>query len=315
MVTAMVEDSSGNPVGGLTAEGSAGVGTVGAFTESDESGTYTAAYAAPAVEEDGTDIITVTVGALTGVATVDLTPEPPMSVSVLVVTGDVNKADGTGTVPGVAVNVTANGNMASATTDENGSYSVTILDPNGNAASTGDVVTAVVTGDDGNVVGTAQKVLTNADLGEGDSTVVRVDVDTNLVSTTATLVVTGTVYHEAGVVPVGAGIAVSVTNNANAMSVSGMTADDGTYSVTFLNPNADVAGTGDMLAVSVMADGAEIGSAGHTLTSAEVDAGGAMVDVNTNMVASTLTLVVTGTVFLLDSDVPAGPGLTVAVSN
>ena len=87
MVTAMVEDSSGNPVGGLTAEGSAGVGTVGAFTESDESGTYTAAYAAPAVEEDGTDIITVTVGALTGVATVDLTPEPPMSVSVLVVTG------------------------------------------------------------------------------------------------------------------------------------------------------------------------------------------------------------------------------------
>ena len=315
MATAMVEDSSGNPVGGLTAEGSASVGTVGAFTESDESGTYTAAYAAPAVEEDGTDTVTVAVGDLTGVATVDLTPEPPMMVSVLVVTGQVNKADGTGTVPGVDVNVTVNGNMGSATTDENGSYSVTILDPNGDAASTGDTVTAVVSDDDGNVVGTAQKVLTNADLGEGDSTVVRVDVDTNLVSTTTTLVVTGTVYHEGGSLPVGPGIAVSVTNNANAMSVSGMTADDGTYTVTFLNPNADVAGTGDMLTVSVMADGAEIGSAGHTLTSAEVDAGQAMVDVNTNMVASTPTLVVTGTVFLLDSDVPAGPGLTVAVSN
>ena len=70
-----------------------------------------------------------------------------------------------------------------------------------------------------------------------------------------------------------------------------------------------------MLTVSVMADGAEIGSAPHTLTSAEVDAGGAMVDVKTNMVASTSTLVVTGTVFLLESDVPAGPGLTVVVSN
>lgn len=315
MVTAMVEDSSGNPVGGLTAEGSAGVGTVGAFMESDESGTYTASYTAPAVEEDGTDTVTVAVGDLIGVATVDLTPEPPMMVSVLVVTGDVNKADGTGTVPGIAVAVTVNGNMLTTTTDENGSYSVTIVDPNGDAASTGDVVTAVVTGDDGNVVGTAEKVLTNADLGDGDSSVVRVDVDTSLVSTTAALVVTGTVYHEGGVLPVGAGIAVSVTNNANAMSVNGMTADDGTYTVTFLNPNADVAGTGDMLTVSVMADGAEIGSAGHTLTSAEVDAGGAMVDVNTNMVASAPTLVVTGTVFLLDSDVPAGPGLSVMVSN
>jgi hypothetical protein len=315
MVTAMVEDSSGNPVGGLTAEGTAGVGTVGAFTESDESGTYTAAYAAPAVEEDGTDTVTVAVGDLIGVATVDLTPEPPMMVSVLVVTGEVNKADGTGTVPGVDVAVTVNGSMLTTTTDENGSYSVTIVDPNGDAASTGDMVNVVVTGADGNVVGTAQKVLTNADLGEGDSAVVRVDVDTSLVSTTSNLVVTGTVYHEGGSLPVGAGLAVSVTNNANAMSVSGMTADDGTYSVTFLNTAGDVAGTGDMLTVSVSADGEEIGSAPHTLTSAEIDAGQAMVDVKTNMVASTSTLVVTGTVFLLDSEVPAGAGLTVTVSN
>ncbi len=315
LVTAVVADSSGNPVGGLTAEGTANAGTVGAFAESDELGTYTASYTAPAVEEDGSDIVTVTVGDLTGVATVDLTPEPPMSVSVLIVTGDVNKADGTGTVPGVAVEVTVNGQMAATTSDENGSYSVTFVDPNGAAGSTGDIVSVVVSDEDGVVVGTANKVLTNADLGDGDSAVVKVDVDTSVLSTTQTLVVTGTVYHEGGVLPAGAGIAVTATNNANAMSVSGMTAEDGTYSVTFLDPNADVAKTGDMLTVSVMADGAEIGSAGHTLSSAEVDAGSAMVDVNTNMVASAPTLVVTGTVFLLDSDAPAGPGLTVMVSN
>ena len=315
LITAMVADSSGNPVGGLTASGTANAGTVGAFAESDELGTYTAAYTAPAVEEDGSDIVTVTVGDLTGVATLDLTPEPPMSVSVLIVTGEVNKADGTGTVPGVGVEVTVNGQMAATTSDENGTYSTTFVDPNGAAGSTGDIVIVVVADDDGVVVGTAEKVLTNADLGEGDSAVVEVDVDTNVVSTTRTLVVTGTVYHEGGVLPVGPGIAVTAANNANDMSVSGMTTDDGTYSVTFFNPDADVASTGDMLTVSVMADGAALGSADHILTSAEVDAGSAMVDVKSDMVASAPTLVVTGTVFLLDSEVPVGPGLTVMVDN
>ena len=316
MVTVMVTDSSGNPVGGLTPEGTATTGTVAPFTESDEPGTYTAPYAAPTVEEDGTDSITVTVGDITGETTVDLTPEPPMMVSVLVITGEVNKADGTGTVPGVDVAVTVNDHPPiSTTTDEDGSYSVTIVDPSGDAGSTGDIVTVVVSDEDGEVVGTEETVLTNEDLGDGDSTIVEIDVDTNIVSTTSALVVTGTVYHEGGSLPVGSGMNVSVMNNANGMEVTGTTDADGMYSVTFFNPNANVAATGDTLALSVMADGAEIGSAEHTLSSDQIDAGQAMVDVNTNMKASTPTLVVTGIVYLLDSEVPAGPGLTVMVSN
>ncbi len=316
MISAMVTDASGNPVGGLTPEGTAANGTVGAFTETAAPGTYTAAYTAPTVEEDGTDSITVTAGDASGEATINLTPEPPMMVSVLVVTGEVNKADGTGTVPGVDVEVTVNDHPPVSTpTDESGSYSVTIVNPGGDAAGTGDIVTVVVSDGDGNQVGREEKVLTNQDLGEADSAVVMVDVDTSLVSTTSALVVTGTVFHEGGMLPVAPGIGVTATNNANGMSVGGPTADNGTYSVTFLNHDGDVAGTGDMITVSVSADGAEIGSADHTLTSDEVDAGQAMVDVNTNMVASTTTLVVTGTVYLLDSEVPAGAGLTVMVTN
>ena len=239
-----------------------------------------------------------------------------MMVSVLVVTGEANKADGTGTVPGVDVAVTVNDHPpVSTTTDEDGSYSVTIVDPGGDGGSTGDIVTVVVSDENGVVVGSEETVLTNEDLGDGDSTIVEIDVDTNIVSTTSALVVTGTVYHEGGSLPVGSGIAVNVANNANGMTVSGTTEADGTYSVTFFNPDADVAATGDMLTVSVMADGEEIGSANHTLSSAQIDAGQAMVDVNTNMKASTSTLVVTGTVYLLDSEVPAGPGLTVMVGN
>lgn len=313
MVTVMVSDSSGNPVGGLTAEGAAGVGSVGTFAESSELGTYTAFYTAPAVEEDGTDSITATVGGITGEATVNLTPEPPMMVSTLVVIGTINKQDGSGTVPGVDVEVTVGDSAPlSATSDDSGNYNVTAVDPSGNAASTGDVVSVVVSDEDANVVGTAEQVLTNADLEGG---VVQIDVSTNIVSTTSTVVVTGTVYHEGGSIPVDSGVGVSVMNNANGMSVSGNTDADGSYNVTLFNPNADVAGTGDMLTVAAMADGAEIGSADHILSSDEVDAGQAMVDVKTNMKASTATLVVTGTVYLLDSQVPAGGGLTVMVNN
>ena len=314
VVSLMVADASGNGVGGLTPASSVESGSVSGFAEGDEIGSYSATYTAPMVEAEGTDVVTVHAADLTGVATVSLTPEPPVMVSILVVTGTVNKADGTGSVPGVDVEVTVNDHApVSTTTDGNGSYTVTMVDPGGNAASTGDIVSVVVT-DDGNVVGSVDEVLTNEDL-DSDSPVVTIDVPTSIVSTTSALVVTGTVYHEGGSLPVGSGMGVSVMNNETGMTVAGMTDADGMYSVTFFDAAADVASTGDTLTVSVMADGAEIGSAEHMLSSAEVDAGQAMVDVNTNMKASTSTLVVTGTVYLLDSEVPAGAGLTVTVSN
>ena len=83
------------------------------------------------VDAEGTDIVTVNVGDLTGVATVNLTPEPPVMVPILVVSRyEVNKEDGTGSVPGVNVEVTVNDkDPISTTSDENGNYQVTLVDP------------------------------------------------------------------------------------------------------------------------------------------------------------------------------------------
>ena len=314
VVTVMVTDESGNPVGGQMPTGSADKGTVGDFNESDEPGTYTAPYTAPTVEEDGTDSITVTVGDTTGETTVDLTTEPAMMVGQLIVIGMVNKADGTGSVPGVNVEVSVNGTpIATTTTDDNGQYSVTHVDAGNNAASTGDIVTVVVTDGDGVERGDAMMVLANADLG-GEPLVI--NVDTDIVSTTPVLAVTGTVYHEGGSLPVGAGLTVNVMNADTGITVSGTTDANGGYSVTLVGTAGSLAGgTGDTLNVTVMRDGAEIGSESKELSSDEVDVAHAVVDVKTGLKASTPTLVVTGTVYLLDSEIAAGPGLTVTVTN
>ena len=195
MITVTVTDDAGNGVGGLTPAGTPGTGSVGDFAEGDDIGSYTATYTAPMVDAVGTDIVTVNVGDLTGITTVNLTPEPPVMVPILVVTGEVNKEDGTGSVPGVNVEVTVNDkDPISTTSDEDGNYSVTIVDPAGNAGSTGDTVTVVVTDPDGDERGSEEIVLTNDDLGDGDSSVVNVDVTTDIGATTSALVVTGSQY-------------------------------------------------------------------------------------------------------------------------
>ena len=308
VVTVMVTDESGNPVGGQMPTGSADKGTVGDFTESDEPGTYTAPYTAPPVEEDTSDSITVNVGDTTGATNVDLTTEPAMMVGQLIVLGMVNKADGTGSVPGVNVEVSVNGTpIGTTTTDDNGQYSVTHVDAGNNAASTGGIVTVVVTDDSGDERGDAMMVLANADLG-GDPLVI--NVDTDIVSTTTVLAVTGTVYHQGGSVPVGAGLTVSVMNADTGITESGTTDANGGYSVTLVGTaGSNAGGTGDTLNVTVMRDGAEIGSETHVLSSDEVDAAHAVVDVKTGVKASTPTLVVTGTVYLLDSEGSRGPRL------
>ena len=315
-ITVTVTDASGNGVGGLAPSGSAGSGSVGDFAEGDDMGSYTATYTAPMVDAEGTDIVTVNVGDLTGVATVDLTPEPPVMVPILVVTGTVNKADGTGSVPGVNVGVTVNDKEPiSTTSDEDGNYSVTLVDPAGNAASTGDTVTVVVTDADGDERGSEAIVLTNEDLGEGDSSIVNVDVAADIGALTSALVVTGSVFREASEIAIDDVFDISVTNTTNGMQLSGMTDGDGMYSITLFDVSAPVAETGDVLTVTASRDGEQVGAVTRTITSAEVDAGRAVFNIPTGIKASSSALVVAGTVYHEDETIEMGSGLSVTVSS
>ena len=316
MVNVTVADASGNGVGGLAPAGSAGSGSVGDFAEGAAMGSYTAAYTAPVVEAESTDIVTVNVGDLTGVATVSLTPEPPMMVSILVVNGTINKEDGTGSVPGVNVAVTVNDSDAiSTTSDENGGYSVTIVSPGGNAASTGDSVTVVVTDANGMERGSNAIVLTNEDLGDGDSSVVTVDVTTDIGATTSALVVSGSVFREASTIAIDDVFDIVVTNSGNGMQVSGTTDANGMYELTLFSTSAPVAETGDAFTVTASKAGAQAGAAMHTITSAEVDDGRAVINIDTAIKASTAALVVAGTVYHNDGTIEMGAGLSVTVSS
>ena len=315
-ITVTVTDDSGNGVGGLAPSASAGSGTVGEFSEAADVGTYTATYSAPMVDAEGTDVVTVNVGDLTGVATVSLTPEPPVMVPILVVSGTINKEDGTGSVPGVNVEVTVNDKEPiSTTSDENGNYSVTIVDPGGNAASTGDTVTVVVTDAGGDNRGSEEIVLTNEDLGDGDSSVVNVDVTTNIGSLTSALVVTGSVFREASEIAIDDVFDITVTNTTNGMQVAGTTDGSGMYSLTLFSTSAPVAENGDTFTVTASKDGEQVGAATHVITAAEVDGGRAEINVPTGIKASTSALVVEGTVYHEDGTIEMADGLTVTVSS
>ena len=314
MVSVTVTDASGNGVGGLAPAGIAGSGSVGDFSEGAAVGSYTAAYTAPMVDAEGTDIVTVTVGDLTGVATVSLTPEPPMMVAILVVNGTINKADGTGSVPGVNVNVTVNDkDPISTTSDESGSYSVTLVSPGGNAASTGDAVSVVVTDANGVERGSNAIVLTNEQLGDGDSSVVTIDVTTDIGATTSALVVTGSVFREASEIAIDDVFDITVTNSTNGMQVSGTTDANGMYELTLFSTRGPVAETGDAFTVTASRDGGQVGAATHTITSAQVDGGRAVINIPTAIKASTSALVVAGTVYHEDGTIEMGAGLTVTV--
>ena len=99
---------------------------------------------------------------------------------------------------------------------------------------------------------------------------------------TNTLVVTGTVYRETGEVaenglPVEVNI---ITQNLTETDVTGETAGDGQYSVTFFDLEKPVAKAGDEILVTVKDDeGKLVGQSRHTLTVVEVEAKETIIDV------------------------------------
>ncbi len=315
VITAAVADESGNGVGGLTLSGSADSGAVGEFSAGAAFGSYSAAYTVGTVEAAGMDTVTVSVGELSGQATIDLTPEPPKEVEILVITGMVNKQDGTGPVSGIDVEVTVGDMPPKATvTDSNGNYSVTIVNPGGVAGRAGNAVTVVVTDDAGEERGRNESVLTDEDLGDETSAVVERNVDTNILARTTALAVTGTVFREDSAIAVNDVIAITVMNTTRGTEVSGMTDANGMYNLTFFGTTV-VAETGDELVVTASRDGVEVGSSTQTLSSDEIEAGRAMVNISTDIKASTSALAVSGQVFFEDGTIAVGAGVTVTSMN
>ena len=202
------------------------------------------------------------------------------------------------------------------TTGEDGTFTVSVVNPGGVAARTGDIVTIVVTDDTGER-GSDEFALTNEHLEDDDNpddAVVSRKVETDITATSAILVVEGTVYLEDGLTAATSnlregGLTVVVTNTTRNRSLPPKSVDSaGRYDVTFFDPSSIVAETGDEIAIEVQNDAGEVvGTADRTLTTAQVDAGGANINVTTHLIADSVSLAVFGTVFLED-------GLTAATS-
>ena len=318
IITATVRDAAGNGVGGLMLDATTSTG--GALTQflsdATQFGKYTASYTAGLVEVAGTETITVTANGISAEQSLTLNPVPPKEVSIIIVTGTVYKEGGEVPVGGIDVTVTIGENAPQTkTTGADGTFTTSVLNPGGVAARTGDIVTIVATDDTGER-GSEEFVLTNELLEDDDNpddAVVSRPVITDITATSPNLVVEGTVFLEDGLTAATSllregGLTVVVTNTTRSRSATKSADSAGRYDVTFFEPGSTVAETGDAIAIEVQNDAGEvIGTADHTLTTAEVDAGRANIPVTTDLIADSVSLAVFGTVFLED-------GLTAATS-
>lgn len=328
-VTALVTDSNGNGVGGLALTGTtSGSGAIGAFAAT-TFGSYAATYAAPMVDAEGTETVTVSTAGLSGDLTLSLTPEPPIDVNVITIEGTVYKEDGEIPADGVTVTVTVGSNAPETrTTDENGSYAVTLVNPLGSVATTGDGVSVVVTDATGTERGREQFPLVNAILEEvlgGMPVMVPVTTDIVIPPRTANVLeVMGATYKEDGATSAGSGLTVTVTVGSRSTTVQ--TDAAGTYSATFVDPLSIVATTGDMLSIVVSDPSGERGRNDTPLSNMDLGlTGSASVtrDVTTDIGLTSSVLAVIGTVYLKNGDtehVPARSNLregdlTVTVTN
>ena len=331
-ITAMVTDSNGNGVGGLSLTATtSGDGTVTAFAaDATTFGTYTATYTAPMVAAKGTEMVTVSTDGVSETLTLNLTPEPPKEVSILALDGVVYKADGEVPADGVDVTVTVGSNPAQTVqTDANGTFSVTVVNLGGVAARTGDLVSIVVMDATGER-GKKEFPLTSAQLGDDDSATVTVPdgITTDIVippRSVNILVVEGVVKKDDGMTPAGIGLNVTVTVGSNpAQTVQ--TDSDGAFSATIVNLSGMAASTGDPVSIVVMDATAERGSAEFNLSNIQLGEGDSATvtqDVNTDLGSTSKLLALFGTVYLKNGDtqkVPAssdlrGGDLTVTVTN
>ena len=326
VITAMVTDSNGNGVGGLNPTGIALSGTITNFAPTRAFGSYTANYTAPMVDAEGTDTVTVMVAGLSGQVSLALTPVPPVDVSILDIMGTVFKVDGITPADGVTVTITVGANAPdTSTTETDGSFSATFLNLLGTVASTGDLVSIVVTDDTGLERGREDFPLTNDLLGEGGTATVTKDVVTDIIvppRSVSVLVVEGVIFSDDGVNPVeDVPLTVTVTVGVNP-SQTAILEEDGAYSTTLINLLGSVASTGDLVSTIVVtdADGEVRGTAELELTNAhlgEDGSGVAPLDVMTDITLppkSVGILIVEGVAYKDDMTTSVGPGLDVTIT-
>ncbi len=324
IITAMVTDSAGNGVGGVSLAGATSSGgTLTNFAASAVFGTYTATYTAPTVDAEGAEMITVTADGVSADLTLKLTLVPPKSVNILVVEGVAYKVDGQVPADGVNVTVTV-GSMSPQTvrTDRDGAFTVTTFNPLGAAASSGDSVSIVVTDSTGAERGSEMFILTSAQLGDTDSATVTQNVTTDIVippRSVSILVVEGVAYKVDGQVPADG---VNVTVTVGSMSPQTVRTDrDGAFTVTTFNPLGVAASSGDPVSIVVTdSTGAERGSEMFILTSTqlgETDSATVTRNVTTDIIIpprSVSILVVEGVVYKEGGTIPAGDGLDVTIT-
>ena len=324
IITAMVSDSTGNGVGGqsLTAETSSG-GTITAFTESTTRfGSYSATYTAPMVDAAGTETITVTVGTISGETTLQLTPVPPVEVSILNVEGTVFMADGETPAVGVEVEVSVGSNTGTGTTDADG-YFVTFLDFLAPVARGGDPVSIVVTDANDGTHGPYTSVLSNDELGEGGTATVSRDVTTAIPvppRTVNVLVVNGIVYTIDGETPA-AGVSVVVTVGSTALPMT-TTDANGFFERTHVGLDTPAASTDDLVSIVVTDATGTTHQEDFNLTSAQLGTTGSATVTKDVLTAipvpprSVNILVVNGVVYTIDGETPAeGANVTVTVGS
>ena len=330
-VTAMVTDSGGNGVGGLSLTGStSGSGTLTPFIPTPVFGTYVATYSAPMVEAEGTETITVSTDGISADLTLDLTPEPPIDVNIITIEGTVYKEDGDVPADGVKVTVTIGSNSPEMrVTDTDGSYEVTLVQPLNPVATTGDMVSVVVTDDAGTARGREEFPLVNdilEDVLDGMSVVVNVTTDIVVPPrSVSVLEVMGMVYKEDGSTSAGGGLDVVVTRGSMTQTVQ--TGTDGSYSASFVELLSSVATSIDNSLSVVVSDGSrERGRNDDPLLNTELGTtGSASVtrDVISDIGLTSNVLAVLGTVYLKNGDTEHVPArshlregdLTVTVTN
>ena len=306
-ITAMVTDSNGNGVGGLSlTRATSGDGELTAFTADPSTfGGYTATYTAPMVDAEGTETITVTAAAgVYEMLTLDLTPEPRMEVTLLTLQGTVFKEDGEIPADGVGVEVTIGSMTKTDTTDADGFFSTTFFEFGVPVAATGDKVTIVVTDANGAEVGGDQFRLMNKHL---DGQPVDVKITTNIViplRSVSFLTVEGTVSKVGGNTSAGSGLEVKVTVGSETKMDT--TNESGFYSATFAGFGETVATSGDSLSV-VVSDGSGVrGRNDMAIRNIDLPEEGDVAtierNVETNISITSPLLVVAGTVYLKNGD-------------
>ena len=326
-ITAMVTDSNGNGVGGLSLTGEkSGDGELTEFAaDSSTFGGYTATYTAPMVDAEMTEMITVTAAAgVSAELTLELTPEPPIEVNILTVGGTVFKADGEVPADGVDVMIMLGSMTKTDTTDEDGSFSEAFIDLSMPVARTGDTVTIVVKDANGVEVGGTEFRLTNDRL---DGEPIDVKITTTIVvppRSVNVLTVTGMVSKEDDTTSAGAGLDVTVMVGSETRTDT--TDADGSYSVAFIDLNMPVGTTGDLVSVVVSDASGERGRNDMPLRNIDLpeegDAADIVRDVRTNIKLTSPILAVSGTVYLKNGDTPVAARsdlrsseLTVVVTN